>query len=395
MLLSKLQYYTTGDVSDVAVEGDYAYVAAGEQGLRVVDVSNPAIPTEVGFYNTPGDAHAVTVADGYVYVADWAGGLLILQFFPPGSRPGAISPLEGEWRRFTSANGLCTDWPRLIGKGYIGTGTTAICGSSQAANETFWPTMSVPIGTRVTGAAKFPDGRLHVTTDAGVCWHDGIDWNCQTPVDGFRYENIQGMTHIDASPVYMLADAIAYDGRTYSIPESIDVQDARPTWIAVSCEYCPSPEIWVGTNRYGIVVIRPDTGAIVHHTTDNGLPGNEIRDINTVGAIGPHCKRYMWVATNGGVGYWDGWRWKAYTTADGLPSDDVRGVSAQCGRVKEMWVATAGGAAYFDGHSWLAFTHENGLPSGDLNGVMVQGDKVWFSTRGSGLLIFAAQVPPR
>jgi hypothetical protein len=38
-----------GDLmEDVAVVGNYAYVAADDQGLRVLDVSNPLAPFEVG-----------------------------------------------------------------------------------------------------------------------------------------------------------------------------------------------------------------------------------------------------------------------------------------------------------------------------------------------------------
>lgn len=41
-------------VQDVAVAGSYAYVAAGLAGLRIVDVSNPATPQEIGALATPG-----------------------------------------------------------------------------------------------------------------------------------------------------------------------------------------------------------------------------------------------------------------------------------------------------------------------------------------------------
>jgi hypothetical protein len=78
----------------------------------------------------------------------------------------------------------------------------------------------------------------------------------------------------------------------------------------------------------------------------------------------------------------------AYSTADGLPSNDIRGVAAYRNTV---WAATAGGAAYFDGQSWQAFTHENGLPEGDLNGVRINRGEIWFSTRRSGLLVFVVQ----
>ena len=62
-----------GVVQDVAVAGDYAYVAAAYSGLRIVNVSNPAAPTEAGYCDTPGTAYGVAVAGNYAYVADYSG----------------------------------------------------------------------------------------------------------------------------------------------------------------------------------------------------------------------------------------------------------------------------------------------------------------------------------
>ena len=40
---------TPGYAEGVAVAGGYAYVAAGWDGFRVIDVSTPSAPVEVGF----------------------------------------------------------------------------------------------------------------------------------------------------------------------------------------------------------------------------------------------------------------------------------------------------------------------------------------------------------
>ena len=50
---------------DVAVDGDYAYVAAGWSGLVVIDVSVPAAASVVGLCSTPGWATGVAVTGGY------------------------------------------------------------------------------------------------------------------------------------------------------------------------------------------------------------------------------------------------------------------------------------------------------------------------------------------
>ena len=65
--------------SSVAVAGAYAYVADREGGLRVVDVSNPAAPVEVGFHDTPGEAYSVAESGGYVHLADGSAGLAVFR----------------------------------------------------------------------------------------------------------------------------------------------------------------------------------------------------------------------------------------------------------------------------------------------------------------------------
>ncbi|MEJ2627839.1 MAG: hypothetical protein P8078_04720, partial [bacterium] len=63
---------------NVVVSGNYAYVADGQSGLRIIDISTPATPFEVGHYNTNGTAYDVVYASDTVYVADGAGGLKVI-----------------------------------------------------------------------------------------------------------------------------------------------------------------------------------------------------------------------------------------------------------------------------------------------------------------------------
>jgi hypothetical protein len=58
----------------VDVEGDHAFVTGGSTGLRVIDVSDPTAPTLVGAWSgAPGPFHAVSVESGVAYVADFTG----------------------------------------------------------------------------------------------------------------------------------------------------------------------------------------------------------------------------------------------------------------------------------------------------------------------------------
>jgi hypothetical protein len=59
--------------SGIEVVYGMAYVAAGASGLRLIDVSNPTAPVEVGGINTPGSARNVAVWGRLAYVADGSG----------------------------------------------------------------------------------------------------------------------------------------------------------------------------------------------------------------------------------------------------------------------------------------------------------------------------------
>jgi hypothetical protein len=59
------------------VAGSYAYVTDHYAGLRVIDISTPSNPTEVGYHDTPFSARGVAITGSYAYVADRLAGLQI------------------------------------------------------------------------------------------------------------------------------------------------------------------------------------------------------------------------------------------------------------------------------------------------------------------------------
>lgn len=74
------RYDTPGYACGVDVAGPYAYVADGDGGLRIIDVSAPARPVEVRHLNMEA-ACCVHIQDHYAYVADL--GLRIIDVADP------------------------------------------------------------------------------------------------------------------------------------------------------------------------------------------------------------------------------------------------------------------------------------------------------------------------
>jgi hypothetical protein len=58
-------------IESICVTGDYAYVGLWEGGVRVVDVTTPSDPIEIGRYNTGGHVLDVAVNGKLLYTAEW------------------------------------------------------------------------------------------------------------------------------------------------------------------------------------------------------------------------------------------------------------------------------------------------------------------------------------
>ncbi len=78
-----VEYRTTGEAHDLAVESHYLYLAEGWEGLRVFDVSRPEDPFPVEHWTTLGQTRGIKAVGNRLYVAESGAGLTILSL-PPG-----------------------------------------------------------------------------------------------------------------------------------------------------------------------------------------------------------------------------------------------------------------------------------------------------------------------
>lgn len=92
-------YDTPDSASGVYITDTYAYVADGDSGLQVINISEPASPSIVGACDTPGSASGVYVAGTYAYVADYGSGLQIIDI-SESENPRMIGLCETRDRAF-------------------------------------------------------------------------------------------------------------------------------------------------------------------------------------------------------------------------------------------------------------------------------------------------------
>jgi len=90
----------TGNVAyEVILSGDYAYVADGTSGLRVVDISDPTSPFIAGGFVSLNETKGLDIAGDYAYLADGSIQLLVLNISDP------TDPLyAGSFDTLTTAN---------------------------------------------------------------------------------------------------------------------------------------------------------------------------------------------------------------------------------------------------------------------------------------------------
>ena len=65
-------------VTDVAITGSTAWITSESDGVKVVNVSNGFSPTVLGSYSAVGNAKSIVIAGNIAYVSDWENGLLLL-----------------------------------------------------------------------------------------------------------------------------------------------------------------------------------------------------------------------------------------------------------------------------------------------------------------------------
>jgi hypothetical protein len=80
LLVGSLELPNVNQVFRIWVQGDTAYVLDKYRGIHAADVSNPAEPRHIAFFDTPGPSGLYVTPDQTVYLTDVENGLYILRW---------------------------------------------------------------------------------------------------------------------------------------------------------------------------------------------------------------------------------------------------------------------------------------------------------------------------
>jgi ligand-binding sensor domain-containing protein len=110
-------------------------------------------------------------------------------------------------------------------------------------------------------------------------------------------------------------------------------------------------------------------------TSADGLPSNNVNGV-TVDA-----ENHKWFGTQEGVAMYNDTVWTIYTKANGLIDNYINCISVDAN--SNIWVGTDVGISKFDGTSWTSFTTSDGLVNSMVNYIAGAPDgSVWIGTGG-------------
>jgi signal transduction histidine kinase/ligand-binding sensor domain-containing protein/DNA-binding response OmpR family regulator len=190
---------------------------------------------------------------------------------------------------------------------------------------------------------SFADGLVGSSIQALLPHIDGSVW-VGTPL---------GLSHFDGSPprftTYTSADGLAADDIKVLLRDG-------------------GGRLWVGTTR-GLSYFAGDT--FVSLVEDDNF--------YQVQALALAEDGVLWAATSAGLACYDGDKLRFYTSADGLPTNQIDNVIAANGG--GVWAATRAGLVHYDGRRFKTFTSADGLPSDQVFQLKEDSQgQLWIST---------------
>ena len=245
------------DAADIEVSGKYAYVADAENGLVILNISNPTIPTIVGHFDTSA-AWGIALFENYVLISDGLDGIIAIDVSDP------INPiLAGSYDTPGYASSINIDEnlayvadDRLV---ILNIGTSSTSGLVHNINKgTDYTTIQAAIDD------ASPGDEIHV--DSGT-YYENVVVNKQLILRGI--DTGAGMPVVDAggsgNAIILNADGITLEGLM-----TINASASYPnSGIEVISSYNMLSGNTASNNTYGIYLHSSSHNTLIGNTASN------------------------------------------------------------------------------------------------------------------------------
>lgn len=132
-------WYDLLTIVDIEIAGQYAYLANEHHGLRVLDISNPTQPQQVGRYDSPCISQDLYVSGDVIYIAESCGGMSIVNISDPAN-PQLLG-LFTEWGSYVYINSVV-----LMNETYVFVTVSGLYGSGYGIIDVSDPSQPVSLG---------------------------------------------------------------------------------------------------------------------------------------------------------------------------------------------------------------------------------------------------------
>jgi len=243
--------------------------------------------------------------------------------------------------------------------GYHATEAAQTSGGLSHFDKTTWANCNSASGLgdkNVNAIAHDARGRLWLTAEqtGGVMMFDGTAWHSYTTADGLPSNDTFRITVDEEDNIWIATyqGVAKYNGHRWTVPYSQANQTIFSNHVH-DIAFDHDGGIWIGHHDAGISYLAVNSRDWQHITAEEGLGGDHVRHILATAATSDGGNS-VWVALlGGGLSHFDGQQWNSYTTADGLPSNDVYHVAEDT--YQRIWAATGAGVVYREGDTWQIY----------------------------------------
>lgn len=252
---------------------------------------------------------------------------------------------------------------------------------------------------------------FHVMSPDGVTWDTRFDF-------GFR--DVLGDR---SGRIWMATSAGVRRYRSWGFEDLSDREGVRPTWPLHALAEDQQGRIWIGGDN-GLTLYDRERFVATFNAANSDLPANQVR------ALFVDSGNRLWIGTSNGLARLDGDRFTVFTTANGLPGNEIFAID-QIGS-GEVVVSTtnSAGIAVFNGtafnalptpytagqypisvdqegrlwagramrleNQWIQHhTTNSGLVSQTVHAQAADlGDRIWFAHGANGVSVRGSTLPP-
>lgn len=215
------------------------------------------------------------------------------------------------------------------------------------------------------------EGYLWIATSYGLNRFDGIQFKNYYEEDGLLANKIYSLYHDNSGRIWVGTGA----GVNVIVRDSIEIlPELNPLQTSTILEIFQDSrgDYWFATDGEGVWRWDMEQSP-VRYDSDDGLPGNRVRDIVE------DEQGTLWFGTRAGLSRFRDGRFRSYTTAEGLPDDKIRDLLITGGDM--LWIATRSGLSRFDGNTFFNLTDNDGLINNRVQSITSDGKGgLWVGT---------------